>query len=62
MEAAAYASYSQLTAEQMQQYQLQLQQYAAQQQQQQLAYPHGAESSTAAQQPSTNSNPSTKTE
>ncbi|KAK4520414.1 Mitochondrial tRNAs modification protein [Mucor velutinosus] len=64
MEAAAYASYSQLTAEQMQQYQLQLQQYAAQQQQQQqqLAYPHGAESSTAAQQPSANSNPTTKAE
>ncbi|KAL7316869.1 Transcriptional activator hap5 [Mucor circinelloides] len=62
MEAAAYASYSQLTAEQMQQYQLQLQQFAAQQQQQQHAYPHGTESSTAAQQSSTTSNPTTKTE
>ncbi|CAO3615495.1 unnamed protein product [Mucor fragilis] len=64
MEAAAYASYSQLTAEQMQQYQLQLQQFAAaqQQQQQQHAYPHGAESTAAAQQSTTNSNPAPKTE
>ncbi|KAI8644606.1 histone-fold-containing protein [Parasitella parasitica] len=67
IEAAAYASYSQLTAEQMQEYQLQLQQFAAQQQQQQQqqqqhVYPHGAESSTSGQQSSTNNNPPTKTE
>ncbi|CEP14609.1 hypothetical protein [Parasitella parasitica] len=66
MEAAAYASYSQLTAEQMQQYQIQLHQFAQQQQQQQQqqqhAYPHGAESSTPAQQSSTNNNPPAETE
>jgi nuclear transcription factor Y gamma len=53
--------YSQLTAEQMQQYQLQLQQFAHQQQQQQQqqhGYPHGAEAPTAQQ----SNAPATKTE